>query len=215
MGAKALCSNEVHNLAAIVGQCEGLSAERTDQIASIGDPAALQSRKLALFSSVKCPGDIILKTFDLAQHLRDQGVTVIGGFHSPMEQECLRILLRGKQPVIWCPARSIERMVIRRELKAPLDDGRLLILSPFEKKHRRQSAELAAIRNRFVAAVADAIFIAYASPGGKIEQLAREAWTWKKPIYTFASPYSEALVKMGAVAVEPDNLSWFKATAEG
>jgi len=169
----------------------------------LGTTAAIQGRKLALFSSVKCPGDIILKTFDLAQHLRDQGVTVIGGFHSPMEQECLRILLRGKQPVIWCPARSIEGMAIRRELRPPLDDGRLLILSPFEQKHRRQSAELAAIRNRFVAAVADAIFIAYASPGGKIEELAREAWTWKKPLYTFASPYNEALVKMGA-AVEPD-----------
>jgi len=144
-------------------------------IAVRGDHAALRGRKLALFSSVKCPGDIILKTFDLAQHLRDQGVTVIGGFHSPMEQECLRILLRGKQPVIWCPARSIDGMVIRRDLRPPLDDGRLLILSPFEEKHRRQTAELAAIRNRFVAAVADAIFIAYASPGGKIEELAREA----------------------------------------
>ncbi|HUW32939.1 MAG TPA: hypothetical protein VM223_15130 [Planctomycetota bacterium] len=107
----------------------------------------------------------------------------------------LRILLRGKQPVIWCPARSIDGMVIRRELRPSLDEGRLLILSPFEEKHRRQSAELAAIRNRFVAAVADSILIAYASPGGKIEDLAREAWTWK-PLYTFASPYNEALVML-------------------
>jgi len=93
-------------------------------IAVRGDHAALRGRKLALFSSVKCPGDIILKTFDLAQHLRDQGVTVIGGFHSPMEQECLRILLRGKQPVVWCPARSIERMVIWHGLSR-FDAGRL------------------------------------------------------------------------------------------
>jgi len=146
-------------------------------IAVRGDHAALRGRKLALFSSVKCPGDIILKTFDLAQHLRDQGVTVIGGFHSPMEQECLRILLRGKQPVVWCPARSIERMVIWHGLSR-FDAGRL-----------RQT-------------------------GRQIEELARKAWTWKKPLYTFASPYNEALVKMGAVAVEPGNLSWFKESTE-
>ena len=195
-----LRNDQARDLFPLVG---GLPVTAPEFVAVRGDQAALRGRKLALFSSIKCPGDIILKTFDLAQHLRDQGMTVIGGFHSPMEQECLRILLRGKQPVIWCPARSIEGMAIRRELRPPLDDGRLLILSPFEQKHRRQSAELAAIRNRFVAAVADAIFIAYASPGGKIEELAREAWTWKKPLYTFASPYNEALVKMGA-AVEPD-----------
>ena len=99
-------------------------------------------------------------------------------------------------------------------MRPPLDEGRLLILSPFEEKHRRQSAELAAIRNRFVAAVADSILIAYASTGGKIEQLAREVLTWKKPIYTFASPYNEGLVKMGAVAVPPDNNLWFKERTE-
>jgi len=33
---------------------------------------------------------------------------VISGFHTPAEKECLRILLRGAQPIIICPARSIE-----------------------------------------------------------------------------------------------------------
>jgi len=31
-----------------------------------------------------------------ARRMRDEGVTVISGFHSPIEKECLRILLRGK-----------------------------------------------------------------------------------------------------------------------
>ena len=62
---------------------------------------------LALFCSVKCPGKLIMDTYDLAQHLRDIGVTVISGFHSPMEQECLHILLRSPNPVIWCLARGL------------------------------------------------------------------------------------------------------------
>ena len=31
------------------------------------------------------------------------GVPMIGGFHTPMEQECLEVLLRGQQPVVICP----------------------------------------------------------------------------------------------------------------
>jgi hypothetical protein len=34
-----------------------------------------------------------LKTYDLARDLRDADVPVIGGFHTPMEKECLRLLL--------------------------------------------------------------------------------------------------------------------------
>jgi predicted Rossmann fold nucleotide-binding protein DprA/Smf involved in DNA uptake len=75
-----------------------------------GNLDILQRKKLALFCSVKCPGTLILQTYDLARVLRNAGVTVISGFHSPMEKECLALLLRGTQPVIVCPARSIERM---------------------------------------------------------------------------------------------------------
>jgi hypothetical protein len=77
---------------------------------------------------------LILDTYDLASALRDAGIPVIGGFHSPMERECLDLLLRGKQPVVVCPARSIHRMRISKLWKAPLDDGRRLIPSPFSAK---------------------------------------------------------------------------------
>ncbi|MBI3992506.1 MAG: hypothetical protein HY342_04475 [Candidatus Lambdaproteobacteria bacterium] len=62
----------------------------------------VQQPLLSLFSSIRAPGDAILITYDLARALRDSGVAVVGGFHSPMEQECLRLLLRGTQPVVVC-----------------------------------------------------------------------------------------------------------------
>lgn len=46
-------------------------------IATLGDLNILQNKTLALFSSVKCPGNLILKTYDLAQSLRQRGITVI------------------------------------------------------------------------------------------------------------------------------------------
>lgn len=132
-------------------------------ITALGNPTILQSKILAFFCSVKCPGHLILKAYDFAQHLKQVGVTVISGFHSPIEHECLTILLRGRQPIIICPARTIKGMRIRAECKKPIEEGRLLVLSPFKESERRNTVETALERNRFAAALADTIFVAHAS----------------------------------------------------
>lgn len=153
-----------------------LGAAAPTSLAALGDPAILASRKLALFCSNRCPGDLILKAYDLAKKLRDAGVTVISGFHSPVEKECLRILLRGKQPIVICPARSLERFRIPAAWKPALDSGRLVIVSPFANEFRRATADLAQRRNEFVAALADEIVVIHASPGGRLDE--QVAW-WK------------------------------------
>ena len=55
-------------------------------ISLIGDPALLDRKPIALFCSVHCPGDLILKSYDLARTLRANSVTLIGGFQSPIEK---------------------------------------------------------------------------------------------------------------------------------
>ena len=154
---------------------------------TIGDPQILSHKLLALFCSVKCPGDAILKTYDLARVLRDAAIPVIGGFHSPMEQECLNILLRGKQPVVICPARGIQSMRIPVAWRQALQDGRLLIVSLFASKYRRPTAVLAERRNRWVGMLADLIFVAYAEPEGKTERLCAELIARGKSVYTHAN----------------------------
>ncbi len=160
-----------------------------------GAPAALRGLgaldllarpKLAIFCSARAPGSVILQTYDLAQRLRQDRYTVIGGFHSPVEQECLTVLLRGPAPVIVCPARDIEDMRLPVAWRQPLAEGRLLILSPFSGGQRRPTAEMAQARNRFVAALADVIVIAHAERGGKTEALTNEIMAWGKPIHSVA-----------------------------
>ncbi len=168
------------------------------RIATLGNLDLLKHKPLALFCSVKCPGNLILQTYDLAQSLRQSGVTVIGGFHSPMEQECLTILLRGSQPIIVCPARSLHGMRIPADYKQPIETGRLLLLSPFDGKDRRVTEETALFRNRFVAALADAIFVAHAEPQSKTEQFCHEILKWRKPLYTLDAKANENLLAMGA-----------------
>ena len=188
-----------------------LGKDAPNDITAIGNLDILRYNSTALFCSTKCPGDLIVKTYDIAQILRDAGMTVISGFHSPMERECLTILLRGAQPVIICPARSINNMRINREYKKPLKDGRLLFLSPFDKNQQRISAKRSHYRNLFVAAMSAAIFVVHAEPSSKTEELCQQILSWQKPIYTFDSDYNKNLIEMGAQSIRPENISeWGK-----
>ncbi len=173
---------------------------------TIGDVKILDTPLLGLLCSIRCPGRVIVQTYDLARALRDAGVPVIGGFHSPMEKECLDFLLRGKQPVVVCPARSITNMRMPSTWRKACDDGRLLILSPFAPKHGRISALLAEKRNRFVSLLADQFFVPYAAPGSKTEQLCQGLMSAGKRVYTFESEKESIIVRAGAMPVTVDHL---------
>ena len=190
-----------------VSLCKILGEKAPIRIAVRGNPEILQNKMLALFCSVKCPGLLILMTYDLVQELRHIDLTVIGGFHSPMERKCLTILLRGTQPIIICLARSIEKMRLPSEYKKPLTDGRMLLISPFVDKPRRPSIKTTLYRNRLVAALADQVFVAYAEPSGKTESLCREVVSWRKPLYTLGSDHNANIVAFGAKLMTPDNIS--------
>lgn len=150
----------------------------------------------ALFCSSKCPGEIILKAHDLAQKFKETDTPTIGGYHSPIEQECLRVLLRGAQPILLCPARSIEKMRPQQAWKDALAEERLLILSIFENRHQSTVA-LANQRNAFVAALADKICIAHAAEDSKILEFARMVVSWGKPVFTFDTPANKSLFELG------------------
>lgn len=180
-----------------------LESDAPSSVAALGNLESLKQKKLALFCSVKCPGKLILQTHDLTRELTQAGVAVIGGFHSPVEKECLRILLRGSQAVIVCPARSLKKMRIQRTWRGALDKGRLLFLSPFPDNRHRSDSEMALYRNRFVAALANRILVTYAAPGSKTEQFCREILARSKPVYTFSHASNENLIALGARPLTP------------
>jgi len=182
-----------------------LGSRAPESVSVLGNLEILERKSLALFCSVKCPGNLILQTYELAQKLRAAGVTVIGGFHSPMERQCLEILLRSPHPVIVCPARGVPKRV-PPEFRRPLEEGRMLLLSPFADDVSRADEESARERNRFVAALADRIFAAYAAPNSHTELFCREIIAWKKPLYTFPCSANENLLALGAKPINADDL---------
>ena len=182
------------------GRCDMANVEIPPEFKSKGNLNLLDESLTALFCSNRCPGDVILKTYDLARSMRDSGVPVIGGFQTPMERECLRLLLRGTQPVVVCPARGIDDMRVPRDWRSAIDEGRLLILSPFPATIRRPTVEIAARRNELVASLAKKVFIAHAAPGSKTEALARELAIAGKTLLTLDNPANANLNSMGAIA---------------
>jgi predicted Rossmann fold nucleotide-binding protein DprA/Smf involved in DNA uptake len=155
-----------------------LGSDAPTKITIVGPLGPVSGSLTALLCSKEAPGGTILKAFDQAAAWRDAGRCVISGFHSPLERQCLDILLRGKQPIVMALARSLGALRLPAMQRKALDDGRLTIVSPFPTAEKRATADLARQRNRFVAALADEVVFAYIAPGGSLSKLSEEVAAW-------------------------------------
>ena len=116
---------------------------------------------------------MVLKCYDWAIEQRETGNCVISGFHSQLEQDVLHYLLKGKQPIILALARGLKDK-LEPEFKKPLAEGRLLIISPFERSVKRMSSDRAEVRNKMMVELSDNVMIGYASPGGNLDRLIQD-----------------------------------------
>ena len=176
--------------------CTDMGEQTSVRVYHIGNVKLLEQPLTAFFCSVRCPGNLVLKAYDLAQRWRAENQPIIGGFHSPVEKEVLKIMLRSTVPVCVVLARKLPRR-IPTEFRRPLDEGRLLLVSPFDAKTRRATQETAAYRNQVVAALADKVFVAYAAPGSKTEAFCREITGTGKTCITFDDPKTANLKAAG------------------
>lgn len=183
---------------------ECLKTEAPETLWARGNTALLerQDTRWAIFCSSQCPAEIILKAHELAQQFLKSQIPTIGGYHSPVEEECLRVLLRGTQPIIICPPRNIENMRLKSEWQRGISENRLLILSRFDSKYRRSTATLASQRNAFVAALADKILIAHAAEGSQTLEFAQVVSEWDKPLFTFDTEANKPILQLGARPIE-------------
>lgn len=157
------------------------------------------ANSLALLSSAKAPASILLAVHDLAQQWRHGALTIISGFHSPVEQEAFEVLLRGPGRIIYCPARGLPKR-LKPVWRTALGAERLTIISPFAETVRRATKETAVMRNRVVAAFADEVLIAYAHPSSSTEQLAKEVLSWGKRVYTLPHGQNAYMQQLGVLA---------------
>jgi predicted Rossmann fold nucleotide-binding protein DprA/Smf involved in DNA uptake len=184
---------------AVLGRM-GKAAPNT--IYAIGDlrllEKGIEKNLLAIFCSIRCPGNVIVKLYDVCRDLRASGVPVVSGFHSPMEKECLSILLRGKQPVLCCFARRLQTKRLPLDWRKAIEENRLLLLSVCNPRLTRSNQRSAKARNAFVAALASKILIAHAAHGGETENLCKSLLKTRRKIVTLDLVENENLLQIGA-----------------
>ncbi len=163
---------------------ERLDGEAPSTISVAGDVNSLFLPLTAFLCSKETPGGTILKAFDQAAAWRDAGCCIISGFHSPLERQCLDILLRGQQPIVMVLARSMPKLRLPPAQRKALEAGRLTVLSPFAAGEARATAALARQRNRVVAALAERVVFGFVSPGGSLAALGDELHGWGTPYTT-------------------------------
>lgn len=137
---------------------------------SLGNTELLKLPKTAFLCSRTIPASAVLKCYDWAIEQREAGNCIISGFHSQLEKDVLHYLLKGNQPIIIALARGLKKK-IEPELTKPLEEGRILIISPFDKTVKRVTEQTAEIRNKMMIELADSITVGYVSKKGKLETL--------------------------------------------
>lgn len=135
-----------------------------------GDQKLLGNHKVVFLCSRQIPASAVLRCYDWAIEQREKGVCVVSGFHSQLEKDVLHYLLKGKQPIIVALARGLKKK-IEPELKKPLADGRLLIITPFDETITRVTEETARKRNEMMIEIADEVVVGFRNEGGQIDEL--------------------------------------------
>ncbi len=120
----------------------------------LGNKELLKQPKTAFLASSTIPVDMVLKCYDWAVKMRDEGRCVISGFSSRLEKDVWDFLVKGKQPIILVMARAMYK-TIPADLQSMLDAARLLIIST--SNATRQSKATALARNRYICEQADTI----------------------------------------------------------
>ena len=143
-------------------------------LVGVGEQALLALPMTAFFASRRCPGTAIRAGMDWALAQAKAKNVVISGFHSPLEQSVLKILLQAKRPTVVVIARALEGARLDRAWHAAMTEGRMAVLSSHTASGRL-SETLAVERNDVAALLAARVVIAHAEPGGTLET-AQSKW---------------------------------------
>ena len=141
----------------------------SDSIFTLGDVDIAEHHKTAFLCSRNYPARAVLPVYDWAKATRENGECVMSGFHSRLERDVLDILLKGNQPIILAAARGLPKRYPAAVKKA-IDDGRLLVTSPFRASVSYITADTSRRRNAFMLSVANRIVIGHLNQTGALAE---------------------------------------------
>jgi predicted Rossmann fold nucleotide-binding protein DprA/Smf involved in DNA uptake len=141
------------------------------RIVGVGETALLMVPLLGLIASRECPGHVLLETLDRVPEWVKAGRVVVSGFHSPLEQQVLRSVLRRKGRVIKVLARGMTEYRPTPEEREPLAAGRMLVITACPPDVRRTTRVTALARNCLVVALATEMVAPHVAAGSPLPAL--------------------------------------------
>ena len=139
-------------------------------LTGVGQQDLFASPLTAFFASRQCPGTAIRAAMDWALQQAREKAVVMSGFHAPLEQSVLKLLLAARSPAVVMLARPVVGAWLPPAWMEPLAQGHLALVST-AKVATRLTKGSAAARNDQVAQLAARIVVAHASPGGALAGL--------------------------------------------
>ena len=121
----------------------------------------------AFFASRQCPGAAIRVAMDWALQQARANRAVVSGFHSPLEQSVLKVLIAAGSPAVVVLARPVAGAKLPPKWTEPLAQGHMVVVSGLATGDRL-TQQLATQRNALVAQLAHKIVVAHASPAGSL-----------------------------------------------
>ncbi|MCA3239449.1 MAG: DNA-processing protein DprA [Curvibacter sp.] len=141
-----------------------------------GARALLDLELTAFFASRQCPGTAIRAAMDWALQQASAKRAIISGFHSPLEQSVLTVLMAAGSPTVVVLARPVQDAKLPPEWHDPLAHRRMAVISGVDKADRL-TQQSATERNALVVRLAHSVVVAHASPTGS---LAAQMAQWRQ-----------------------------------
>jgi predicted Rossmann fold nucleotide-binding protein DprA/Smf involved in DNA uptake len=150
-----------------------ISVKFVAKIIVVGETSLINKPLLGLIASRECPGEILLATLERVPQWVKSGRVILSGFHSPLEQQVLRSLLRRNGYLIKGLARCFSASGYRlgKQEQDAYANGRLLIISAFGADTPRVTRMSAINRNELVISLSSELVTPFISKGSPLEEL--------------------------------------------
>ena len=185
-----------------------LSKGQPRELWAIGNAQILRRPLLALISARQSECDLAAISLQIMQQLAaSKNISFISGWHSQLEQECLRIVLAEQAALVFCTAKALDRFKPSAKLKELVDQNKALLLTHCTPNAKRMSRGASIRRNELVIELAAVLMVLSAPEGSASLNLARAALNARKPVFTIDHHMNRKLLDCGASVASSDSIA--------
>ena len=113
-----------------------------------GDLTILDRTLLGIISARQIDSDLTSESSQLLKQLVFmKDVSFVGGWHSPLEEEALRVLLAQEASIIFCVSKGLDRFIPSIEVASRVSQGQALLLTHCSPKAKRITRDASMRRN--------------------------------------------------------------------